>query len=185
MRAKVHITAVLTATCLSAGCGGSVGTAPTAPSPVPGPVPPSASGLPSLVGTWRASGGVEFQDTQTGASVDSAGCNGNWFFETQNGNEFSGHAGFTGSGVHSDKICTGAMDFTGAMNTDGVLNVTRTGGNFPSGRCSNVSNAERIDGAINSDGTITLQSTRPGTCLDAGDRPREVMVIARVALTRR
>ena len=157
---------------------------PPAPPPPPGPAPPRIDGFPPLVGQWRASAGIAFEDAQTGASLDGYSCEGSWGFSSQTGNEFSGGGSLRGHGFNSDRYCAFNGSVSGRVASDGTLSDVRMDPAF-STRCSSLSDVV-ITGFINPDATSAkLVITAHGSCLDGINRRLDMYRTVTIVLTRR
>jgi hypothetical protein len=157
---------------------------PPAPPPPPGPAPPRIEGFPPLVGQWRASAGIAFEDAQTGASLNGYSCEGSWGFSSQTANEFSGGGSLRGHGFNSDRYCAFNGSVSGRVAVDGTLSDVRMDPAF-STRCTSLSDVV-ITGLINPDATSAkLVITARGSCLDDINRPRDMHRTVTIVLTRR
>ena len=157
---------------------------PPGPPPPPPPAPPRIDGFPPLVGQWRASAGIRFEDSQTGASLDGYSCEGSWGFSSQTGNEFSGGGSLTGHGFNSDRYCGFNGSVRGRVAVDGTLSDVRMEPPF-STRCTSLSDVA-ITGLINPDATTAkLEIAARGSCLDDLNKPRDMRRTVTILLTRR
>jgi hypothetical protein len=135
VRTRIGLLGVITATVLTAACGGMTDALPAGPSAAAqnpaaaAPVP--AQNYPSLIGRWRASGSMTFRNLETGNTLARASCSGSLTITTQDRGTFTGTFGTQGGGWNSDRFCTASGTFGGELLApDGSLARARLEGNF-------------------------------------------------------
>jgi hypothetical protein len=135
MRTRFWLLGVIHAAVLCVACGDTTDLAgvPTGPSAIGLALRPSATAavaqnLPTLTGTWRASGTTVFRNLATGGALNWGGCSGSFTVTSQDGGRFSGPLGTQGGGFNSDRFCTASGTFNGELDGNDVS--ARLEGNF-------------------------------------------------------
>ena len=167
--------AIASAALVTGGCGS---TAPSGPSPVPGP----PVQYPSILGGWAEEGSsvvLRYRDT---GGTSSWGCDTKLSVVEQTGGTFSGLADVQGGAGESGRHCTYGFSFTAQMAADGTITSFRPNRSF-AGHCTPVSEPT-ASGTANST-AMRIDLTDRATCLDYFGQPRDTDRTLTMSVTRR
>ena len=181
MDARIRVAAgvALVATVVSAACGS---TAPSAPSPTPGP----SAQYPSLLGHWREDSSIlllQYRDAD--GTPGRWGCQSELLVQQQTAGAFSGVATIKGGGSSSDKQCTWQFFFTAQISPDGTLTsfLPSNGKTFVTEDCTPVSQA--TFSGTSTDAAIRITMTDRATCKDFFGQSRDTNRTLTMSVTSR